>query len=207
MCDVPTDTKLLAIEPALALLEFSSIAVGLLSADAMVKRATLSTVRAGTVQPGRFLVLIGGNVAEVEESLKAGLETALDALTDQVYLPHVHPEVVRALAAGRNPKLKDALGIVETRTVPAAILAADHGIKGADVTLMEIRLADGLGGKGIVLFSGTVSHVEAALDITANVLTESQKVGHIVIPQLHPEIASVIGQGTRFGGQLDWLPA
>jgi microcompartment protein CcmL/EutN len=207
MMDVASENKPLLIEPALALLEFNSIAAGVLSADAMVKRATLAVVHAGTVQPGRFLVLIGGEVAEVQEALKAGLETAPDALADHIFLPHVHPEVVRALSAGRSLKLDDALGVVETYTVPAAILAADSGVKGAEVTLVEIRLADGLGGKGIVLFSGQVSDVEAALEITASVLTEGQKVRQVVISQLHPDIASVLHGHTRFGAQLGWRPA
>lgn len=204
MADLPLNKPPLVIEPALALLEFNSIAVGIFAADAMVKRATLAVVHAGTVQPGCFLVLIGGSVAEVEESLKAGLESAPG---DHIFLPNVHPEVVRALAAGRSPKADDALGMVETRTVPAAIHAADSGVKGAEVNLMEIRLADGLGGKGIVLFTGTVSAVEAALDITASVLNENQKVRQVIIPQIHEEIAKVIHSHTRFGAQLGWPDA
>jgi microcompartment protein CcmL/EutN len=204
MTDLSPGAKPLVIEPALALLEFNSIAAGVLSADAMVKRATLAVVHAGTVQPGRFLVLIGGEVAEVQESLMAGLETAPDALSDHIFLPHVHPEVVRALSAVRVLKPDDALGVVETRTVPAAILAADRGVKGAEVTLMEIRLADGLGGKGIVLFTGQVSDVEAALEIADSVLTETQKVRQVVISQLHPDIAAVLREHTRFGAQLGW---
>jgi len=207
MAESKSQTTPLVIEPALALLEFSSIAAGILAADAMVKRATLDAVYAGTVQPGRFLVLMGGLVAEVEESLKAGLEAAPDVLCDHIFLPHVHPEVVRALGAGRSPKADDALGIVETRTVPAAVYAADRGLKGADVNLMEIRLADGLGGKGIVLFTGRVSDVEAALDITGGVLSDSQKVRQVVIAQLHQDIARVVRDQTRFGSQLAWPPA
>jgi microcompartment protein CcmL/EutN len=206
MTDAPSEKKLV-IEPALALLEFSSIAAGILAADAMVKRASLAVVHAGTVQPGRFLVLLGGEVAEVEESLKAGRETIPDALSDHIFLPNVHPDVVRALSGRRSLKTDDALGIVETCTVPAAIHAADKGVKGAEVTLVEIRLADGLGGKGIVLFSGTVSDVEAALEITGSALTESQKVRQVVISQLHPDIAAVIRDHTRFGAQLGWPPA
>ena len=75
--------KKLNIDPALALLEFNSIAAGILSADAMVKRATLDVIHAGTVQPGRFLILVGGAVAEVEEALKAGQETAPDGSRDE----------------------------------------------------------------------------------------------------------------------------
>jgi microcompartment protein CcmL/EutN len=194
----------LTIDPALALLEFSSIAAGAQAGDAMVKRATLDVLRAGTVQPGRFLVLIGGAVAEVEEALKAGLETAPDVLNDHIFLPGVHPEVVRALAGGRDLQEGDALGIIETHHVPAAIHAADKGIKGAQVTLLEIRLADGLGGKGIVFFTGDVSNVEAALEIADNALQPGQKVRHVVIPQLHGEMVKVLRIGTRFGSQLGW---
>lgn len=194
----------LVIEPALALLEFSSIAAGVLAADAMVKRAVLQVVRAGTVQPGRFLVLVGGTVAEVEEALKAGREAAPDALADHIFLPGVHPEVVRALDGGRLLKPDEALGIVETATVPAAIHAADRGVKGAQVNLMEIRLADGLGGKGIVFFTGLVADVEAALDLADAALEAAQKVRRVVISQLHADVAAVLRISTRFGAQLNW---
>jgi microcompartment protein CcmL/EutN len=194
----------LKIEPAMALFEFSSIAVGVLAADAMVKRAILRAVHAGTVQPGRFLVLVGGEVAEVEEALKAGRESGAEALSDHIFLPGVHTDVVRALAGGRSPKESEALGIIETRTVPAAIRAADKGVKGAQVNLLEIRLADGLGGKGIIWFTGRVSDVEAALEIAESTLHETQKVRRVLIPQLHSEIAKIIQSSTRFGSQLGW---
>lgn len=194
----------LVVEPALALLEFSSIAAGIQAGDAMVKRATLTTVQAGTVQPGRFLVLVGGDVAEVEEALKAGRETAPDVLNDYVFLPGVHPDVVRAIGGGRSAVNQDALGIIETSNVPSAILAADKGIKNAQVTLLEVRLADGLHGKGLVFFGGLNSDVEAAVDIASGVLQPAQLVRQVVISQLHVEIARVIQANTRFGVQLGW---
>jgi microcompartment protein CcmL/EutN len=202
---LPTPSPL-AIDPALALLEFSSIAAGVLAGDAMVKRATLDVVHAGTVQPGRFLVLVGGAVAEVEEALKAGREAAPDALNDHIFLPGVHPDVVQAVAGARSPKADDALGIIETRNVPAAIHAADKGVKGAQVNLLEIRLADGLDGKGLVFFTGIVSDVEAALEIASGAIQPGQKVRHVVIPQLHSDIAKLIHANTRFGAQLGWKP-
>jgi len=207
MTDPKSDSKPLVIEPALALLEFTSIAVGVLAGDAMVKRATLDVIHAGTVQPGRFLVLVGGAVAEVEEALKAGKEVGAEALHDHIFLPGVHADVVRALAGGRTPQEADALGIIETRTVPAAIQAADKGIKGAQVNLLEIRLGDGLDGKGLVFFTGIVSDVEAALDIADKALQPEQKVRQVVIPQLHGEMARLIRANTRFGPPLGWESA
>ena len=196
-----------AIDPALALLEYSSIAAGIEAADAMVKRAEMAVVQAGTVQPGRLLVLLGGAVAEIEEALKVGLNTAADALTDHIFLPAVDPRVAQALSGQRDTeKLAKnvALGIVETSTIPAAIQAADKGVKAAEVALMEMRLADGLGGKGIVFFTGLVADIEAALEIVDEYLTETQQIRQVIIPQLHLDMADVLGMNTRFGMQLAW---
>ena len=191
------------IEPALALIDFSSIATGIQAADAMVKRAQIDTIKTGTVQPGRYLVLIGGPVGEVEESLAAGREVGGSALIDYVLLPQVHPEVVEAIGGGRVPEPDDALGVVETTTVSAAIHAADAGIKGAQVRLVEVRLADGLGGKGIVLYSGLVADVEAAVDIGVGVLERPDLlVRQVVIPQLHPTMWENVGASTYFSSLI-----
>ena len=131
----------------------------------MAKKAPIARIVAGTVHNGKYLVLISGEVADVEESLAAGLATGAGAVLDHVYLPGVHPHVVDAIAAGRRSQPVDALGVIETRTVAAAIAAADAGIKGAEVNLLEVRLADGLGGHGLVFFDGLVADVEAAVQI------------------------------------------
>ncbi len=191
------------IEPALALIDFGSIAAGIEAADAMVKRAQIDVIRAGTVQPGRYLVLIGGTVAEVEESLAAGLELAGDQVVDQVYLPGVHPEVVEAIGGGRVPEPSDALGVIETSSAASVIRAADAGIKGAAVRLVEIRLADGLGGKGVVLFSGVVADVEAAVDIGAGVIDQNtQLIRRVVIPQLHSAMWDNVSDASRFSTRV-----
>lgn len=190
-------------EPALALVDFSSIAVGIEAADAMVKRAEIDVIRAGTVQPGRYLVLIGGTVADVQESLGAGRDVGGEAVLDYVFLPHVHPEVVEAIGGGRVPDVADALGIVETASVAAAIHAADAGIKGAAVRLVELRLADGLGGKGIVLYSGLVADVQAAVEIGVEVLARPDLlIRQVVIPQLHAEMWENVSDATRFSTRV-----
>lgn len=191
------------IEPALALVEFSSIAMGIKAADAMVKRAPIDVIKSGTVQPGKYLVLIGGEVADVEESLQEGRAVGSTCLVDYVFLPQVHPEVVESIAGGRVPNPNDALGVIETTTVAASIHAADAGIKGAEVRLVEVRLADGLGGKGIVLFSGLFADVEAAVEIGIGVLESPELlVRQVVIPQLHPEMWGNVSDATRFRSRV-----
>lgn len=177
------------MHPAILLLEFDSIAIGIDSGDAMAKRAQLISLHTGTVQPGKYLVLAGGEVGHVEEARTAGKERGKSALVDEIFLPEVHPEVVEAITGRRRPGYGEALGVVETRSVAAVIGVADAGIKAANVEILQIRMADGLGGKGYVLFSGEVHDVEAAVDHGVASLASSELlVAQVVISQLHPEM-------------------
>ena len=190
-------------QPALALLEFSSIAAGIQAGDAMVKRAPIDDIKSGTVQPGNYLVMVTGDVAPVEEAVTAGEEVGASALLDTVLLPNVHPGVVSGISGGRELKDSDALGVVETETVASAIHAADAGLKGAEVTLWQLRLADGLGGKGIVLFAGLVADVEAAVEIAVSHVA-GLLVRQVVIPQLHSEMKESVSTYGRFGVHFHW---
>jgi microcompartment protein CcmL/EutN len=190
------------IEPALGLLELDSIAAGIEAGDAMAKRAPIDVIRAGTVHPGKYLVLVGGAVADVEEALDAGREVAAAAVLDVVLLPNVHPEVVPAMRGARREAEGEALGVIETATVAAIIEAADAGLKGARVHLLELRLADDLGGKGYLLFDGTVADVEAAVEIGGSRISGSPGLVRRVIPQLHSEMVENLAADARFGARM-----
>ena len=193
----------LASQPALALLEFSSIAMGIRAGDAMVKRAPVEVVYAGTIHPGNYLILVGGDVACVEEAFAAGLDAGPDGLLDQLFLPAVHPDVVQALLGRRRRSSGEALGMVETRTVAATIGAADSGLKGAEVTLVEIRLADRIGGKGYCAFSGPLAEVEAAVEVAVDRLSSPEAlVADVVIPQFHEEMLANIDAASEFWTRL-----
>lgn len=194
----------LADQSAIALLEFGSIAFGIRAGDAMVKRAPVDVVYAGTVHPGNYLVLVGGDVACVEEAYQAGLEAGTRTLLDQLFLPAVHPEVVQALLGRRGASSGEALGMVETRTVAATIGAADCGLKGAEVTLVEIRLADRIGGKGYCAFSGPLAEVEAAVEVAVDRLPSPETlVADVVIPKFHEEMLANIEATSEFWTRLN----
>lgn len=189
------------LEPALALLEFCSIAAGIRAGDAMAKRTPLSALRTGTVHPGKYLILAAGQVAEVEEALEAahGAGSPTSTVGCQVFLPAVHEEVVRALCGGRRSHAGEALGVMETTTVPAILEFADAAVKGAEVSLTKLALADGLGGKGYALLSGAVYDVEAALEIGEERLPRDSVVERVVISQLDPLMAqNLLAPGELF---------
>ncbi len=194
--------------PAIVLLEFDSIAAGILAGDAMAKRAPLASLHAGTVQPGKYLVLAGGSVGDVQEARAAGLEVARTWLVDQIFLPDIHPDVLSSLSGERRLGEGGALGVIETRTVAATIAAADAAVKGSLVTLLDIRLADGLGGKGYLLLGGEVSDVEAGVALgIARLPPGGELVGSVVIPQLHEEMYENLKGQQRFGHRVRTEPA
>jgi microcompartment protein CcmL/EutN len=155
---------------ALALVELSSIARGHRVADAMLKRAPVALLRADWVSPGKFLVLVGGGVAEVEEAFRAGLEVAADRMVDKLLLPQAHPSLWLALAGDARSATVDSLGIVETTTVAATLLAGDAAAKAAAVHLIELQLARGIGGKGFFTVTGALAEVEAAVEAAVAIL-------------------------------------
>ena len=187
-------------QPALALIEFSSIAVGTRALDAMLKRAHVDLLRAGSIQPGKFAILFAGDVGSVEESFTEACRIGAEALIDRVLLHDVH-EAVRAAASGhRGPWTNDTLGIIETETLAAVLDAADAAVKGASVEIVEIRLGDGLGGKGLAHFIGEQSDVEAAIQIgSARLAGRSIKVCTAIIPRADQTLLESGSQSTRFG--------
>ena len=192
--------------PALALLEIASITRGIRVGDAMVKRAPVTALICGTAHPGKYLVLVEGDVASVEEAVEAGHEIAAETLLDQVFLPDPHPGVTASLRGARrrmsseaSGEAGEALGIVELRSAASLLAAADRGLKGAAVTLRELRLADDLGGKSYCLFQGPVAETEAAVELALESLRDpSLLIEHAVIPRLHDEMDDNLRAGAEF---------
>jgi microcompartment protein CcmL/EutN len=142
-------------------------------------------------------------VACVEESYAEGLDAGGPALVDHLFLPAVHPDVARLLRGSRGRITGDALGVVETKTVASTVGAADRGLKGADVDLVEIRLADRLGGKAYCAFTGTVADVEAAVDLAVGQLSDPDVlVARVVIPDVHEEMLENFEAATEFGPRI-----
>lgn len=178
--------------PAVGLVETSSIARGLVVADAMVKRSPVDLAFARPVTPGKHVVIVTGEVAEVDEAMVAGLEAAAGTLLDQLKLPQAHPALLRALAGGRRAAGMASLGIVETTTVASALLAADAACKAAEVELPELRLADGLGGKAYFVVTSSLDLVEAAVLAAQHILLPELLVAIEIIAAPHDDTIEAV---------------
>ena len=169
--------------PAIAMLETSSIAKGIEATDAMMKRAGVELLMTTIVPRGKYLVLIGGMVADVEASLRAGREIAGTTVVDDFLIQNADPQLPAAIKGKVKVDSLIAVGIIETREVASAILAADAAVKAAQVTLIEARNQPGA--KGMVVLTGDVGAVRAAVAAGVATVKDGQLIAEVVIPRAH----------------------
>jgi len=198
------------MQQALALLEFSGAVAGIAAVDRMLKMSPVALLRCGTVHPGRYLALVGGSVAATEEAHAAAVAVGceLGALHDEVCLPDPHPQLAAAVGGDRRAAEGEALGVMEIATSPGMLRAVDVALKAVPVDLVEVRLADDLGGRALALLSGTLTDVQEALDMARDRGGDAAGwLGGSVLPRLDDTLRDVLGEGTSFQACRSWEPA
>lgn len=178
---------------AIAMIELNSIAKGVETADDMLKASDVDLIMAQPICAGKYMVLVSGDVDSVERASEVGKETAGEFLVDDFVIPNVHASVFPALTATTRIQDIDALGVIETFSVASAIMAADAAVKAADVDIIEIRCATGLGGKSFFYLTGDVSSIHSAVDAGLDVLRDTGLIlSHVVIPYPNRQIRRCI---------------
>ena len=162
LCQVTSELSETTV--SIALLECQGVAIGLRLLDLMLKRSPITVFEANLVEPGKYVILIGGGVAEVEEALDA-LCDHHSALLSNLHIPMVHADIWSGLKSSiENTHSFDTLGVVETNLIAGALVACDRALKESYVRLHTLRFGVALGGRGYFIVEGTQHDVEAALD-------------------------------------------
>ena len=179
------------IPKSVGAVELSSIGVGYRIEDEMLKAASVELLIARTICSGKYLIVLGGSVSDVESAIRAGLSGAGEAVIDHLLLPNVHESVFPALgqSVAIDPQTAGSLGIIETFSGVSVLAAADAAAKAARVTLFRIHVAMALGGKGLCLMNGSVADVRAGVQAAA---AEARRrgllVSEVVIPRPSREL-------------------
>jgi microcompartment protein CcmL/EutN len=154
--------------PALGVIESSTVARGVVVADAALKRSPALLVHSRATSGGKHLTILEGGVAEIDEAMAAARAAAGERLIDSVLLPAADDQVWPMLGAPVAPAdwsaddTAEAVAIVETRTVCAAIAAADAAVKCADVIVRDVRFAVDLAGKAYFTLTGDLDAIQAS---------------------------------------------
>lgn len=168
---------------SIGLVELSSVATGFQVTDAMLKAASVHLLLNRTICSGKYMVLVGGDVAATQASVDAGIAAGGVAIIDSCVIAHVDKAVFPAISGNVVVQHFGALGVLEAFSVAALIEGADAAVKAADVSLVELRLAMALGGKAFVKMTGSVASVEAAVQAGAqHIASRGLLVNKVVIP-------------------------
>ena len=168
---------------ALGLLEFTSIAKGMEAADAMTKAADIRLEEAKTICPGKYLIIVSGDVAAVRASVEAGEEVGRQTIVDRLLIANIHDELLAGLSGSNDISQVNSIGVIEFFSVASAVIAADAAAKAADVKMIEVRLAMAIGGKSFIVMTGELSAVNAAVDAGVMAARDAgMLIGKTVIP-------------------------
>lgn len=175
------------LPPALGIVELASLSRAAVVLDAIVKRSPVRIHTAQRVSPGKFLIMLVGGVAEVEEGFQAGLNAADGLLVDSLILAQTHDHI-RAALVGANQEVEiDSLGTFEAYTASATVLALDTALKATQTDLVGIHLCTGIGGKGYWALSGALHSIEEAIRVADESVPQEVRVSSEIIAAPHTE--------------------
>jgi microcompartment protein CcmL/EutN len=153
---------------AVGIIELASIYKGYEVQDAVLKAASVEKLIARTICSGKYLMVIKGQVADVEAAIAVATKVGGFSVINATTIPNIDPRIFPALAGctileRRAPEKVGALLIIETFSVVSAIKAADFAVKEAPLEIMRIHVAMAVGGKGFVVITGDIGSLEAAV--------------------------------------------
>ncbi|MGB8453553.1 MAG: BMC domain-containing protein [Anaerocolumna sp.] len=148
---------------AIGMVEYKTVSSGVLVADTMLKTAEVEIIEAQTVCPGKYIVLLRGDLSAINACIEVARSRYSEHLIDSFILGNPHESIFSAIYGTTRIEKINALGILETFSAASIIVAADEAAKTALVELIELRIARGMCGKSYLMLTGEVAAVEAAI--------------------------------------------
>ncbi|MBR2568091.1 MAG: BMC domain-containing protein [Paenibacillus sp.] len=166
---------------AIGVVELRSISKGYETADHMLKTSPVFVHHMKPICPGKFLIIMSGDTADVEEAMNAAKTAAGEFRISDFTLHGVHPDLVDGLKKRYSPQPVDAIGIVETSTVSSGMYALNEALKQCNIYVKRMNLGMAIGGKFLAAFTGRVSDVEQGMKMFVSSMDEKRIVHHTVL--------------------------
>ena len=153
---------------SIGVIELKSIPKGIEAADASLKSAGVDMVSAHPSCPGKYEIILTGSISNVTSAVDH-VKTKFDGyVIDSSVMGRIDEQVISALFGTHAAERRGSLGLLETFSASSAIKAADIAVKTARVEIYDLRVSRGMGGKGVVMLTGDIGDVTAAVEAGAN---------------------------------------
>ncbi len=174
---------------AVGVIELKSIPVGVEACDDALKASGVRLITAHASCPGKYEILLTGSIAEVQTALEHVKGKFSSYILDCTLMGRIDPQVITALMGAQTEPEHKALGVLETYTASSIILAADAAVKAAKTDIVDLRLSRGMGGKGVLMLTGEVADVTAAIEAGADyAIREGLFSSKSVMAAPHPDL-------------------
>lgn len=152
---------------AIGIMEIKSIAKGIEATDLALKSAGVRLITAHPSCPGKYEIILTGAIADVTAATDVVKARFEERMIDSTVIGRIDEQVITALFGTHEVMVKGSMGIIEAYSAASTVKAADIAVKTAKVAIYELRLSRGMGGKGMVILTGDVGDVTAAVEAGA----------------------------------------
>lgn len=149
---------------SIGVIELKSIPKGVEAADAALKSAGIDMVSAHPACPGKYEIILTGSISNVTAAVNHVTSRFEGYVIDSSVMGRIDEQVIKALFGTSTGEQKGSLGLIETFSAASAIKAADIAVKTARVAIYDLRVSRGMGGKGVVMLTGEIGDVSAAVE-------------------------------------------
>jgi len=174
---------------AIGVIELKSVPKGVEAADAALKSAGIDMVSAHPACPGKYEIILTGSISNVTAAVGHVNAKFEGFVIDSSIMGRIDEQVIKALFGTVTGERRGSLGLIETYSAASAIKAADIAVKTARVAIYDLRVSRGMGGKGVVMLTGEIGDVTAAVEAGANYAKGAATLSSTaVIPAPHEDL-------------------
>ncbi|SMF80460.1 PduT-like ethanolamine utilization protein [Paenibacillus uliginis N3/975] len=173
---------------AIGVVELRSISKGYETADHMLKTSPVNIHHLKPICPGKFLIIMSGDTADVQEAMDTAKVAAGEFRITDFVLHGVHPDIIEGLKRRYSSQSVDTIGIVETSTVSSGIYALNEALKQCDIRVKKMNLGMAIGGKFLAVFTGSVSDVEQGMKVFVSSIDQKRIIHNTVLRSPSEEI-------------------
>jgi len=175
----------------IGIIELASIYKGFEVQDLILKYAHVEKVLARTICSGKYLIIVRGELAGVEDCLDMARKEGDFAIVNVLYISNVNDAIFPAISGCTTLDIDniDAMILLETFSVAAVIKAVDLAVKEADIDVARIHVAMAVGGKGFAVLTGNDEALKSAIIPALEYLKDDGSLaGYTLITNPHPDV-------------------
>lgn len=145
---------------SLACFEFSSIAEGYASLNALLEKLNVEVVEAAPLPPGKFLAFLKGD-SSVLKTARQSLEENSFLVAD-AFVEKPHRDLLNAIYGLTKTELEEGLLVIEASSFPSCLSVVHAALSASEIKPIELKTGRGIGGKSVAYLTGRLNELDLA---------------------------------------------